>query len=97
MAGKVEALINGLRKLAHAGELDRESMMKIGPKIGIHRHDTFGFGGGGETEAEYFKRIQQIIKSEKGLAQLERYYEKLSLEGRRSIGRTVNQNRIQYV
>lgn len=93
---KVEALISGIRKLARAGELDRESMMEIGKQIGIYRHDTFGFGGGGETDAEYFKRVRGVVSGKEGFKELECRYDALSNEERRAIGRTVNQERIKY-
>lgn len=96
MAVKAETLINGIRNLAQTGQLDRQSMIAIGPKIGIQRGFYIPFGNAGESEAAYFERVQESIRTKEGLERFEKYYETLSSEGRRAIGKAIKEVRIRY-
>jgi hypothetical protein len=69
--------------------------MAIGPSIGIHR-GLVPFYGGGEDDMSYFKRIQKAISTKEGLEAFEKYYETLSPDGRRAIGKAINEVRIRY-
>lgn len=95
MVAKAETLFNGIRKLAQAGQLDRQSMITIGPKIGLYR-SLVPFYGGGENDATYFKRIQEAIRTKEGLETFKKFYETLNPESRKDIGKTINEVRIHY-
>ena len=95
---KVEALVGGLHKLAHNKELNEQGLIAIAPKLGIERQfDAVNFGedAGLESDAQYFERIHNGLRSPESVARLEEYYEKLDPRKRQEIGRTINGVRIR--
>lgn len=81
---KVNALLTGLGRLVHTGELTAEGLVAVAPVLGMPEGSDFIF-------------VHNELRHPDGIGRLEEHYATLNSEGRRAIGRAINEVRFGEV
>ena len=70
MSSKLENLLHGMEQLAHRKELTKETLVEIGPMVGVFRPED-------ASDHEYFMHLHGLFRN--GVSStLEEHYDQLS-------------------